>query len=198
MAGLLTQRALAQVWNEGSQREAAKIAFKVDRQVKLQHAVDIMTEYMSRRLDHCQGPCARFKALEEARLQVEAVLVFPKPSHFGAQLDLYMRSQQQQAAVTRGGRSCKRVAQQLNIAEQPCLVKLASQYFYSKIVTDWTVGANQGHIEDKLQSLLPLLADVTVAHVVQGAAASCQHQMNALIEQKSEEAGSHRPACFHV
>ncbi len=109
-----------------------------------------------------------------------------------------MQSECQQAVISRAGSKCKNIAQQLNNAEEHTIGKLAGQYFFSKIVTTWNVGANQGHVQDKLQALLPLIAHTKTGHAVQNKARSCQNIMSDLLEKKIDEAAVDRSTCIFV
>ncbi len=78
MAALLRQKGLAQVWNEESKRQAAKVACKADRQYDIEDAIGLVIAFMSKSLHDRQGQHARYGSLLEPRKDVEGALAFPK------------------------------------------------------------------------------------------------------------------------
>ena len=185
LVALYTQKALAQAWTKGSKSKAAKVASKADRQSNLNDALYMVMRHMCQSLHHHQGPYARVGALHQRRTDIEAALAFPKPAQWKTELDLFMQREYEQAVNVPPGHSCKHTAQKLNIAELCVVSKIADRYFYIKIVTRWNVGANQGHIQDKLKALLPLLWNHGVVQQVQASAEVCQSNMKALRRLKS-------------
>ena len=185
MVALYTQKALARAWTKGSKSKAAKVAFLADRQSNLNDALDMVMRHMCQSLHHHQGPCARVGALHEPRTKIEAALAFPKPAQWKTELDSFMQRAYEQAVSVPPGHTCKMTAQKLNNAESCMVSKIADGYFYTKIVICWNDGANQGHIQDKLKALLPLLWNRGVVQEVQASAEVCQYNMKALRQQKS-------------
>lgn len=163
MVVLYTQKALARAWTKGSKSKAAKVAFQADRQSNLNDANMVM-RHVCQSLHHHQGPSARVGALHKPRTKIEAALAFPKSAQWKIELDSYMQREYEQAVSVPPGHTCKKTAQKLSNAESYMVNKIADGYFHIKIVTCWNVGANQGHIQDKLKALLPLLWNHVVVH----------------------------------
>ncbi|DBB16747.1 TPA: hypothetical protein ACH3X3_014989 [Trebouxia sp. C0006] len=190
MAGLVNQKALME---ESGNTEPAKVAFQADRQEDPQSAIELVIEYMRTSLHSTQGSNARVGAVRQCQSAVEPALAFPKPKEWSYQLDSFTQQQVNEAQLQAPG-SAKRAADHLNAvqlqnaAQLHQVNKIADQYFYDKITTSWNVGANQGHIEDKLQALLPLLHNAAFKQQVSAQAAICQ-QTTATQRQKKLEEG---------
>jgi hypothetical protein len=190
MAGLVNQKALME---ESGNTEPAKVAFQADRQEDPQSAIELVIEYMRTLLHSTQGPNARVGAVRQCQSAVEPALAFPKPQEWSYQLDSFTQQQVNEAQLQAPGGSAKRAADHLNAvqlqnaAQLHQVNKIADQYFYDKITTSWNVGANQGHIEDKLQALLPLLHNAAFKQQVSAQAAICQQTMATQRQKKLEE-----------
>ncbi len=197
MAGLVNQKALMK---ESGDTEAAEVAFQADREEDLQSAIELVTKYMRSSLHSTQGPNARVGAGRQCRSAVETALAFPKPQEWSYQLESFTQQQFNGAQLQPPGGSAKRAAnhfnavQLQNAAQLHQVNKIADQYFYDKITTSWNVGANQGHIEDKLQALLPLLHNAAVKQQVSAQAAICQQTMAIQRQKKLEEERAQRAA----
>ena len=197
MAGLVNQKALME---ESGDTEAAEVAFQADREKISQSAIELVIKYMCSSLRSTQGPNARVGAVRQYRCAVETALAFPKPQEWSYQLDSFTQQQFNGAQLQAPGGSAKRAAdhfnavQLQNAAQLHQVNKIADQYFYDKIMTSWNVGANQGHIEDKLQALLPLLHNAAVKQQVSAQAAICQQTMAIQRQKKLEEERAQRAA----
>lgn len=148
---------------------AARAALQAERAAELYDAVGFVSKYMQRGLHTEQGPQARLRVLGAARTDVEAALAFPKRAGWDAVLDSLMQSKSREGPV-HGPCHSKPVAKQLNGASQDDVELIADDYFYQKIVTTWNVRANQGHIDNELQALLPQLRQDSTRQLVQARA----------------------------
>jgi len=190
MAGLCNQKALLK---ERGDTHAAKIAFQADCEQDLQAAIDFVVKYMSCALHTSQGPNARVGAVTECRSAVEQALAFPKPPEWSWQLDSFVQAEFNGAVAQPAGGQAKVVADQLNRLQMQNTAQLhqvntiVDRYLYSKITTSWNVGGNQDHIQDKLQTLLPMLQDPTVSQQVVAQAGMFQQTMAVQRQKKLEE-----------
>ncbi|KAL0030802.1 hypothetical protein WJX77_007332 [Trebouxia sp. C0004] len=197
MAGLVNQKALLE---ESGDTEAAKVAFQSDREEEPQRAIELVINYMHSSLHSTQGPNARVGAVRQYRFAVETALAFPKPQEWSYQLDSFTQQQFDGAQLQAPGGSAKRAAnhfnalQLQNAAQLHQVNKISNQYFYDKVMTSWNVGANQGHVQDKLQALLPLLHNAAVKQQVSAQAAICQQTMAIQRQKKLEEERAQRAA----
>ena len=190
VAALVNQKALME---ETGDTQAAEVAFQADREEDLQNSIDLVLQYMRTALHSAQGPNARVGAIGQCRSAIETALAFPKPPEWSYQLNSFSQQEFCGAVAQAPGGSAKRAASQLNAlqlqnaAQLHQVNKIADQYFYDKIMTSWNVGANQGHIQDKLQSLLPLLQHASMMQQVSFQAAACQQTMAIQQSKKLEE-----------
>lgn len=197
MAGLVNQKALME---ESGDTEAAEVAFQADREEDPQTAIELVVKYMRSSLHSTQGPNACIGAVRQCRCAVETALAFPKPQEWSYQLDSFIQQQSNAAQLQAPGGSAKKAAnhfnavQLQNAAQLHQVNKIADQYFFDKITTSWNVGANQGHVEDKLQALLPLLHNAAVKQQVSAQAAICQQTMAIQRQKKLEEERAQRAA----
>lgn len=190
VAALVNQKALMA---EAGDTTAAEVAFQADREEDLHSSIDLVIQYIRTALHSAQGPNARAGAIGQCRSSIEIALAFPKPPEWSYQLNSFSQQEFCGAVAQAPGGSAKRAASQLNAlqlqnaAQLHQVNKVANQYFYDKIETSWNVGANQGHIQDKLQSLLPLLQNSSVMQQVSTQAAACQQTMAIQQSKKLEE-----------
>ena len=163
---------------------AARVAYEAERQYISHDGLCIVLKYMQDALDCHQGPQARQGALQSAWNDVLAALAFPQPADWQAEITSFIASGVKKANTQPAGFQCKKTACKLNLSQSMTAKDIAKTYLYDKITTHWNIGANRGHIQDKLQALLPLLTNTDVSAEVEGAAQACQHDMEALRRQK--------------
>ena len=179
---------------ESGNTEAAKVAFQADREEDPRSAIELVIEYMRSLIHSTQGPNACVGAVRQCRSAVETALAFLKPQEWSYQLDSFTQQQFNEAQLQAPGGSAMTAANHFNamqlqkVAQLHQVNNIADQYFYGKMTTSWNVGANQGHIEDKLQALLPLLHNAAFKQQVSAQAAICQ-QTTATQRQKKLEEG---------
>ncbi len=172
-----------------SSSSAARVAFEAERQYNSHDGLCIVMDYMRGALHEHQGPQARRGAMQRACVDVIAALAFPQPADWQAELNAFIVRGVKVAKCHPPGFCCKKTACKLNLSEPPSASHIADKYFYDKIVTHWNVGANQGHIQDKLQALLPLLSNSDILSQVHAAAKACQRDMDDLCcKKKASEA----------
>lgn len=164
MKGLTRQKTLVVSGNT-----AAKVARQTEQADELSDAIGIVANHMQKDFQPEQGPQARLRTLAGARNDVEAAFAFPKRAGWDSALDSFMHSKASQTPVYGPGHSML-MAQQLNNADKANAELLADQYFYNKVVGTWSITANQGHIENELQALLPQLGKEGLRQCVQGRA----------------------------
>lgn len=172
-----------------SSSSAARVAYEAEHKYDPQDGLCIILHYMRDALHEQQGPCARQGAMRGACNDVLAALAFPQPAEWQAEINSFVARGVQASRVHPPGFQCKKTASKLNAAQSSQASNIAKKYFYDKIVTHWNVGANCGHLQDKLENLLPLLNNSATLTEVQIAAKACQHQMEALrCQKKASEA----------
>ncbi len=179
IAGLTKQKRLAMQ----PHNMAARTAQQAEQSEELSDAVAVVANYMQKDLHPEHGPQARLRVLGGARCEVEAALAFPKRAGWDAKLDALMHQKASEAPVYGPGHS-KPVAKQLKNASPDEMELLADHYFYHKIVTNWSVGANQGHIDNEVQALLPQLQENSIRQCVQARAQFCIRHMSELCDVK--------------
>jgi len=168
---------------------AARVAYEAERQYNSHEGLCIVLKYMQDALHHYQGPQARQGAMQSACTDVLAALAFPQPADWQVEINSFVARGVKKANTQPAGFQCKKTACKLNLLQSLTAKDIAKTYFYDKIVTHWNVGANRGHIQDKLQALLPLLTNSDVSAEVEGAAQACQRDMEALrCQKKANEA----------
>ena len=163
---------------------AARVAYEAERQYNSDDGLCIVLKYMQDALDCHQGPQARQGAMQSACNDVLAALAFPQPADWQAEINSFVARGVKKANTHPPGFQCKKTARELNLTQSMTAKDNANTYFYDKITTHWNVGANRGHIQDKLQALLPLLTNSDVSAEVEVAAQACQRDMETLRHQK--------------
>ncbi len=163
---------------------ASRVAYEAERQYNSHDGLCIVLKYMQDALDCHQGPQARQGAMQSACNDVLAALAFPQPADWQAEINSFIARGVRKANTQPAGFQCKKTACKLNLSQSTTAKDIAKAYFYDKITTHWNVGANRGHIQDKLQALLPLLTNTDVSAEVEGAAQACRRDMGALRRQK--------------
>lgn len=179
IAGLTKQKRLATQPNS----MAAVTARQTEQVEELADAVAAVIKYIQRDLQPAQGPQARLKALKGARNDVEAALAFPKREGWDDKLNALILRKANEAPVYGPDHSAP-VAKKLNCATPPEAEFLADHHFYHKIVTSWSVQANQGHVENELQALLPQLVTNATRQCVQSRAQFYIRHMSELRDVK--------------
>ena len=172
---------------------AARVAYEAERRYNPKDGLLIVMGHMQAALHNNQGPLARRGAAQSACTDVIAELAFPQPVEWQAALNSFIHESSQRASLRAPGFCCKKAALKLNMASASSETArdVADAYFFSKIVTHWNVGANQGHIKDKLQVLLPLISQAHTKGQVQAAADACIRNMDQLRSKKKAKE-SHR------
>ncbi len=178
IAGLCTQWSLKSTFRTCG---SATAAFLADRAYNWSDGLTIIKQYLLKSTHNKQGPRARFEAMRETRREVQAATAFPKPAQWETELDLFMQHQATHGLLADPGYFSEAVASALSSAPEHKVAGIADRYFYSKIVTPWSVSVNQGHIDDKLYALLPQLESLQVQHVVQHRANCCKANMPYLL-----------------
>ena len=168
---------------------AARVAFEAEQQSDPSEGLNIVLAHMQAAVHDHQGPQARRGAMQQAAADVTTVLVYPQHSSWQAECDSAIAKQVRKARLRAPGLQCKRAAAKLNAASSQSIEGIASSYFCDKIVTHWNIGANQGHMRDKLQAMLPLLREEEVRQQVTAAAQACQNNMEALRANKKAKEG---------
>ncbi|DBA78170.1 TPA: hypothetical protein ACH3X2_008136 [Trebouxia sp. C0005] len=163
---------------------AARIAYEAERQYNSHDGLCVVLKYMQDALGCHQGPQARQGAMQSAWNDVLAAMAFPQPADWQAEINSFIARGVKKANIQPAGFQCKKTACKLNLSQSTTAKDIAKAYFYNKITTHWNVGANCGHVQDKLQALLPLLTNTDVLAEVEGAAQACQHDMEALRRHK--------------
>lgn len=191
MSSLCHQKLKRTTFVSGS--SAARVAHSVERQANAQKGLCIIMSHMQEALCERQGPNAKQGAMQTACTDVLEALAFPQPPEWQAELKLFIDKGTKAASMHPPGYRCKKTACKLNMSPSPTARDVAESYFYDKIVTHWNVGANQGHIEDKLQSLLPLVINHAIRQEVCAAAEACRHNMEHLrSKKKADESSRHQ------
>ena len=194
MLGLCKQKKLISFWSSGDS-SAAKVAFAADRQLNLDQALELVVNHVRSVERADQGPHARQAAMCKARNAVAEAVAFPKPPIWDSQLDTVIEQEVSRAITKAPGTRAKLTADQLNSASNYKTDTVASAYFYSKIETARTVQENKGHVEDKLQALLPLIHSLDTQTHLRFQAQACQQDMASLHRKKTaEEARERRQA----
>ena len=170
MPSLCHQKLKRSTYMPGS--AAARIAHQAEQAYQSKDGLLIVMKHMREALHIKQGPRARRGAALSACTDVIAELAFPQPPDWQAQLNAFIDDNSKHATEHSPGLQCKKTACKLNLchASSGQARAIADAYFYDKIVTHWNVGANQGHIRDKLLLLLPLISGIDVKAEVQAAA----------------------------
>ncbi len=176
---------------------AARVAYEAERQYKSHDGLCIVLKYMQDELDCHQGPQAREGAMQNACNDVLAALAFPQPAAWQAEIDSFVARGVKKANTQPAGFQCKKTACKLNLSQSMTAKDIAKTYFYDKITTHWNIGANCGHIQDKLQALLRLLTNTDVLTEVESAAQACQRDMEALRRQKKAKEAHRRQMRRH-
>ena len=165
---------------------AARVAFEAERAYQAEQGLFVVMNRMQDALHIHQGPQARKGAAQSACTDVIAELAFPQPQEWQAQLNSFINESSRHASLHAPGFCCKKTARKLNSSHlSPDVAKsTADVYFLKKVVTHWNVGANQGHIKDKLQALLPLVNDSGVQKQVRAAADAYVRNMDQIRSNK--------------
>ena len=182
---------------------AARVAYQAEQAYQSQDGLLIVIKHMQEALHVKQGPRARRGAALSACTDVIAELAFPQPPDWQAQLNAFIDHNSKHATEGSPGLRCKKAACQLNLCHAlPGRARaIADSYFFDKIVTHWNVGANQGHMKDKLLPLLPLISGTDVRAQVQAAADAYVRNMSDLRSNKKMHESHRRmmrrnvPAC---
>lgn len=169
----------------------ATAAFQADRAFNWSTGLAIVKDYLLRSTHKKQGPRARFEAMREARQAVQAAIAFPKPPQWESDLDQFMQQEALQGDLADPGYHSEAAAKVLNAAPEHKVASLADKYFYSKIVTPWSVAVNQGHIDDKLYALLPQLQSLQKQQIVQQRAECCKDNMCFLVQNHTAHQSRH-------
>ena len=136
--------------------------------------------------------------MREARHAVQAAIAFPKPPQWQTELDQFMQQEALQGVLADPGYYSETAAKVLNTAPQHKVANLADRYFYSKIVTPWSVAVNQGHIDDKLYALLPQLRSPELQQVVQDRAECCKATMRYMLRNHIAQQSRHHHAADYA
>ena len=165
---------------------AARVAYQAEQAYQSQDGLRIVMKHMQESLHIKQGPRACRGAALSACTDVIAELAFPQPPDWQAQLNAFIDNNSKHATEGSPGLRCKKTACKLNLCHaSPGRARaIADAYFFDKIVTHWNVGANQGHIKDKLLLLLPLITVTDVKAQVQAAAETYVRNMSDLRSNK--------------
>lgn len=172
---------------------AARVAYQAEQAYQSQDGLLAVMDHMQEAWHIKQGPKARRGAALSACTDVIAELAFPQPPDWQAQLNAFIDNGSKHATEGRPGLQCKKTACKLNLCHALLgrARAIADAYFFNKIVTHWNVGANQGHIKDKLLLLLSLISGTDVKAQVQAAADACVRNMSDLRSSK-KRTESHR------
>ena len=177
---------------------SATAACQADRAFNWSDGLAIIKQYLLRSTHKKQGPRARFEAMREARHAVQAAIAFPKPPQWQTELDQFMQQEAMQGVLADPGYYSETAAKVLNTAPQHKVVSLADRYFYSKIVTPWSVAVNQGHIDDKLYALLPQLRSPELQQIVQDRAECCKATMRYMLRNHIAQQSRHHHAADYA
>ena len=179
---------------------SARVAYEAERAYKADQGLVIVMNRMQAALHIHQGPQARRGAAQSACTDVIAELAFPQPPEWQAQLNSFIHESSSHACLRAPGYCCKRTARKLSSSHllPDAARSTADAYFFSKIVTHWNVGANQGHIKDKLQALLPLVSDTDVQMQIEAAADACVRNMDRIRSNKKAKECHRRQMRRHL